>query len=166
MSFMSLELTEELIARQSPEAQASIPLLLARIQELEDRLSRTPWNSSSPPSVEHPHAKPGKPKRRSRKKRGGQPGHVKHERPLIPVEDCTEVIPLKPSECRRCGATLPQESNHPADIRLLRLVSVMPQSQLASQLLDQRRIIRVDAPHQDRFGHRLFGGTLLPSHFR
>ena len=34
---MSLELTEELIARQPPEAQAIIRLLLARIQVLEDR---------------------------------------------------------------------------------------------------------------------------------
>lgn len=36
---MSLEITEELIARQSPEAQAIIRLLLAKIAELEARLN-------------------------------------------------------------------------------------------------------------------------------
>jgi hypothetical protein len=39
MKGMSLEITEELIARQPPEAQAIIRALLAQIQELQDRLS-------------------------------------------------------------------------------------------------------------------------------
>ena len=62
-----LEITEELIARQSPEAQAIIRLLLgqiakltARVAELESRLGKTPQNSSLPPSPRHPHAKPAK----------------------------------------------------------------------------------------------------------
>lgn len=126
MEDMSLELTEDLIARQSPEAQAIIRLLLARIQELEDRLLRTPRNSSLPPSVEHPHAKPAKPKRRSRKRRGGQSGHVKHERSLVPVEECSEVIPLKPSECRRCGATLRGDDPEPLRHQVWELPEIKP----------------------------------------
>jgi hypothetical protein len=39
---MGLEITEELIARQPPEAQAIIRLLLKRIDELERRLGKTP----------------------------------------------------------------------------------------------------------------------------
>src|SRR6516162_9372697 len=46
---MSLEITEELIARQPPEAQAIIRALLAKIRELQDRLNQSPRNSSSPP---------------------------------------------------------------------------------------------------------------------
>ena len=63
---MSLEMkiTEELIARQPPEAQAIIRVLLAKIQELEERFNKTPQNSSLPPSTQHPHAKPP-PARRS-----------------------------------------------------------------------------------------------------
>ena len=61
---MSLEITEELIARQPPEARPSSALLLAKIQELEDRLNQSPRNSSVPPSTEHPHAKP--PRRQAR----------------------------------------------------------------------------------------------------
>ena len=62
MKSMSLEITEELIARQTPEAQAIIRALLAKIQELQDRLNQSPRNSSIPPSAEHPHAKPPRPK--------------------------------------------------------------------------------------------------------
>ena len=52
---MSQELlvTEEMIARQPPEAQAIIRLLLTKIAELEARLNMTPRNSSRPPSTEY-----------------------------------------------------------------------------------------------------------------
>jgi transposase len=98
--------TEELIARQSPEAQAIIRLLLARIADLEARLGKTPRNSSLPPSAEHPHAKPAPRREKSGRKPGGQPGHAKHDRPLLPTDECDEVQKLKPAECRRCGTKL------------------------------------------------------------
>lgn len=98
--------TEELIARQSPEAQAIIRLLLSKLAELEARLNKTPRNSSLPPSSEHPHAKPAPQKEQSGKKPGGQPGHAKYERALIPVEQCTQVVPVIPETCRRCGEPL------------------------------------------------------------
>jgi len=127
---MEAVVTEEIIARQPPEAQAIIRLLLARIAELEaenaelrariEELGRqakgkTPQNSSLPPSTQHPHARPQPPRRKSKKKRGGQPGHEKHERPLIPTEQCAETIPLRPTECRRCGAKL--SGNDPEPLR-------------------------------------------------
>jgi transposase len=107
-------ITEEIIARQPPEAQAIIRALLAEIAELKARVEelqrqvkgKTPQNSSLPPSSQHPHARPQPPRRKSKKKRGGQPGHEKHERPLIPTDQCDETIPLRPTECRRCGAKL------------------------------------------------------------
>lgn len=56
---MSLKITEDLIPRQSPEAQVIIRLLMARIAEqdrriaeLEARLNKTPQNSSLPPSTQ------------------------------------------------------------------------------------------------------------------
>src|SRR3990172_7118675 len=96
-------ISEDLIARQPPEAQAIIRILLAKIAELEARLNKTPQNSSLPPSSQHPHAKPTPTRTKSKKNRGGQPGHPQHERALIPVEDCEELITLKPQQCRRCG---------------------------------------------------------------
>ncbi len=110
--------TEEVLSRQTAEAQAIIRLLLARIAEQDRRIAnlevqlaaakRTPRNSSRPPSTEHPHARPSRldEKKGTRKKRGGQPGHPKHERALIPTDQCHAVVPLQPDTCRRCGQAL------------------------------------------------------------
>ncbi len=69
---MEAAVTEEIIARQPPEAQAMIRALLAenaelraRIEELERQAKgKTPQNSSLPPSTQHPHARPQPPKRK------------------------------------------------------------------------------------------------------
>jgi transposase len=111
---MTYQITEAMIARQPPEAQAIIRALLAQIAELKAELEdfrrqvkgKTPQNSSLPPSSQHPHARPPTGKRKSKRKRGGQPGHKKHERALIPAEKCDEVQTLKPTDCRRCGEKL------------------------------------------------------------
>ncbi len=124
---MSLELiTDDLIARQPPEAQAIIRILLAKIAELEARLNRTPQNSSLPPSTQHPHAKPVKPRSKSKQKRGGQPGHAKHERPLIPTDQCDDVVTLKPTECRRCGAKLSGRDHAPLRHQVWELPEIKP----------------------------------------
>lgn len=120
---MDVPVTEEMIARQTPEAQAIIRSLLniikqqqdtikaltARVKVLEEKLGqppKTPLNSSIPPSTEHPHQKslPAKPP--TRRPQGGQLGHPKHERTLLPLEACDDVVVLTPSACRRCGAAL------------------------------------------------------------
>jgi transposase len=110
-------ITAEQLAALPPEAQAIVKALIdyyewrvakleARVKELEARHNKTPQNSSLPPSSQHPHAKPAPPRQPSGKKRGGQPGHPKHKRALIPVEECREVVTVKPSACRRCGDRL------------------------------------------------------------
>ena len=83
-----------------------IRLLTARVAELEAKLGRNPANSSKPPSSTHPHDKPPPAKPKSRRARGGQPGHRKQERPLIPTAACQAVVPCVPRACRRCGQTL------------------------------------------------------------
>lgn len=123
---MSLEITEDLIARQSPEAQAIIRLLLAKIAELEARLHKTPQNSSLPPSTQHPHAKPQPPPAKSQKRRGGQPGHAKHERTLLPTAECAEVQSLKPAACRRCGTRLSGTDPEPLRHQVWELPEIKP----------------------------------------
>jgi transposase len=126
--------TEELIARQPPEAQAIIRALLARIAAMEAELrelqgqikGKTPQNSSIPPSTQHPHAKPPRKKRKSKKKRGGQPGHPKHERPLIPTDQCDDVEQLKPTECRRCGEKLRGSDPEPLRHQVWELPEIKP----------------------------------------
>ena len=127
------EITEELIARQTPEAQAIIRVLLAqiaklsaRVEELESRLGKTPQNSSRPPSSQHPHAKLPQAKAKSKKRRGGQPGHQKHERPLIPTNQCDEVETLRPTECRRCGERLRGSDPDPLRHQVWELPEITP----------------------------------------
>jgi transposase len=85
---------------------AQIDRLTARVAELETRLGRDSTTSSRPPSADHPHAKPIRPKPKSKQSPGGQPGHPKHERALIPAADCQAVVPCRPTACRRCGGPL------------------------------------------------------------
>jgi transposase len=118
--------TEDLIARQPPEAQAIIRLLLAKIAELEARLNKTPRNSSLPPSTEHPHTKPAPKRDKSRRKRGGQPGHPKHERALIPTEKCQTVVECVPQTCRRCGGDLTGNDSEPLRHQVWEIPEIKP----------------------------------------
>lgn len=134
MRAMSSEITAELIARQPPEAQEIICALLAKIGKLEAELEdlrrqvkgKTPQNSSLPPSTQHPHAKPKPRRRKSKKRRGGQPGHAKHERPLIPTDRCDEVHSLKPTECRRCSDKLSGRDPEPLRHQVWELPKIKP----------------------------------------
>ena len=127
-------ITEETIARQPPEAQAVIRALLADNAELKARIEalerqgkgKTPQNSSLPPSSQHPHARPQPPRRKSKKKRGGQPGHEKHERSLIPTDQCNDVQTLRPNECRRCGAKLAGNDPEPLRHQVWELPEIEP----------------------------------------
>jgi len=123
---MPLEITEDLIARQSPEAQAIIRILLAKIAELEARLNQTPQNSSLPPSSQHPHARPIPARQKSKKNRGGQPGHPPHERSLIPAEKCDAIVTLKPQQCRRCGMKLTGTDSQPLRHQVWELPEIQP----------------------------------------
>ena len=102
-------LPPDVLASLPPAVMALIEYLTARVAELEAERAgkKSPANSSMPPSTTHPHDKPttnDKPK--SKRQRGGQPGHDKHERALIPTEECQEVVPCVPTACRRCGKEL------------------------------------------------------------
>jgi transposase len=105
----------------SPEVLAALPAeVLALIQwqarqiaqlqrevaALKARLHQDATNSSLPPSTAHPHAKPPTAQPKSKRKHGGQPGHPKHERALVPVDQCQAVVPCVPTACRRCSAAL------------------------------------------------------------
>jgi transposase len=80
-----------------------IAQLEARVAGLEARLNRTSANSSLPPSADPPHTMPAPPRSPSGKRKGGQPGHPKAERTLLPPD---VVVPLKPARCRRCSGRL------------------------------------------------------------
>lgn len=133
-----MEITPDRIARQPPEAQEMILYLLERvaqceqrIAELEERLEMTPDNSSLPPSSQHPHAQgtkaPRKPRNSAKqRKRGGQPGHKKHKRELIPLEDVDELVSLYPQTCRGCGEKLAGRDDEPLRQQVWELPPIRP----------------------------------------
>jgi transposase len=131
---MTPTVTEDVIARQPPEAREIIRALLVRLAERQaelDELRRqgggaTPQNSSVPPSTQHPHGKPLRKKRKKGKRRGGQQGHPKHERALISTDQCDEVQSLKPTECRRCGAELSGDDPDPLRHQVWELPEIKP----------------------------------------
>src|SRR4051794_22598716 len=82
-----------------PEVRVYIRYLEARLADLEHRLNQTSANSSRPPSADPPGVKPAPPRRPSGRRKGGQPGHPKQGRPLLPPD---QVIELRPDHCRRC----------------------------------------------------------------
>ncbi len=99
-----------------------------RIANLESQIQKlTPQNSSLPPSTQHPHAKPKRSARDGKKrKRGGQKGHKKHQRELIPSEQCDDVIPLKPNVCRRCDTRLTGIDPEPIRHQVWELPEIKP----------------------------------------
>lgn len=140
---MSLGISEDVIARQAPEAQAIIRALMAQVAELRAQVAglkaevaalreqlgsqgKTPQNSSLPPSTQHPHARPTKAQAKSKRKRGGQSGHRRHERTLIPAEECQEVVTLKPQQCRRCGTSLTGHDEAPLRHQVWELPEIKP----------------------------------------
>jgi len=116
----------ELDAEMTPAVRAFVKSLLKRIKELEAKVGVNPQNSSLPPSTQHPHAKPAPRKPKSKRKRGGQPGHKKHERTLIPSDQCNDVQPLKPTECRRCGKKLAGSDAKPLRHQVWELPEIKP----------------------------------------
>jgi transposase len=99
----------------------------AQVEGLQSQVKKlTPQNSSLPPSTKHPHAKPVRTNSKSKRKRGGQPGHDRHQRDLIPTAECSDVIPLRPDACRRCGTPLSGSDPEPLRHQVWELPEIKP----------------------------------------
>ena len=117
-----------------PQVQAIILAMEVVIASLkwrlayhESRLNRTPQNSSLPPSSVHPpnREKPAS-KLVSGRRRGGPKGHPKQDRALVPPERCSAIIPLHPTECRRCGTELSGEDPNPLRHQVWGILPIQP----------------------------------------
>ena len=130
----TITIPPELDAEMTPAVRAFVEVLLARIESLETEVSElkrligmNPQNASLPPSSEHPHTKKRMPKRKSSgRKRGGQKGHTKHQRTLVPSEQVTETITLRPPHCRRCGQNLQGNDPDPLRHQIFELPEIQP----------------------------------------
>jgi len=121
------------------EAQAYIRALEARVETLasmvdafkeqvrtlQEQLNQTSRNSSRPPSSDPPqHERPPRP--RSKRRRGGQPGHPGSTRLLIPVEDVDAVVVLKPAQCLHCQAPFSGEDPTPWRHQVIEIPPIKP----------------------------------------
>jgi transposase len=115
---------EELIKQQ----QQTIGQLQARLADALAKLGTNSTNSSLPPSSDRFHRKrrpppaPGQPK----KKRGGQPGHPRQQRPLVAPSQVGQIIPCLPTTCRRCGNSLSGTDTNPLRHQVAELPLVVP----------------------------------------
>src|ERR1700730_7606186 len=121
----------------SPELQAAILSLVqvyqqqiaaleARVRDLEARLKLNSTNSSKPPSSDPIGMKRKPPSPPSGRNRGGQPGHRKAHRALVPPEKIRGVFHCKPTSCRRCGRGLSGEDPQPLIHQVAELAKVKP----------------------------------------
>ena len=110
--------------------------------ELREQLTgqKTPQNSSLPPSTQHPHSKPARREPASGKKRGGQPGHPRHQRPLIPSDQCQDVVKLIPQQCRHCQNPLSGMDAEPLRHQVWEMPEIKP-------LVTEYQQHRLDCPH-------------------
>src|SRR5580692_8081748 len=92
------------------ERDARIAALERRLSELEARLMTNATNSSTPPSANPLGADKPVKKKKSKRRRGGQPNHPPHLKQLLPPEQVTRVVPFRPDECSNCHAPLPAEA--------------------------------------------------------
>src|SRR4051795_2075161 len=97
--------------------------LRQQVADLTARLGQDSQNSSKPPSTDGPAVKRRPPREPSGRRRGGQPGHPPHRRPLLPPD---EEIPCQPTACRRCGETLAGSDPQPLRHQVIDLPPLKP----------------------------------------
>jgi transposase len=90
---------------------AIIADLQQRVATLEARVGTNSTNSSLPPSANPPGARKPVIKKKSKRKRGGQPGHPPHLKQLLGPDRVKTVVPFVPSQCDHCHAELPTASS-------------------------------------------------------
>ena len=95
------------------ELETLVARLTRRVAELEAQLAQFSGNSSRPPSSDPPGAPPPSRPKRTGRRRGGQPGHEKHTRALLPPEQVDKVHICKPKACRRCSKPLTGNDSNP-----------------------------------------------------
>jgi transposase len=120
----------ELWDKIPPDAQAAVAALVQsferRVAALEARLGQDSSNSSKPPSTDPIHVKRRPRRPPSGKRRGGQRGHKRHTRELVPPERLTAVVDCKPTACRGCGLALSGSDPEPIRHQVAELPEARP----------------------------------------
>lgn len=119
--------------------QQRVNALETRVRDLEARLRLNSTNSSKPPSSDPIGMKRKPPAPPSGRRRGGQPGHTKARRTLVPPERVRQTTDCKPAACRRCHQ--PLQGNDPAP--RIHQVAELPRIE---PIVDEYRLHRLTCP--------------------
>jgi transposase len=114
--------------------------LRQQVQDLKARLDQNSTNSSRPPSTDPIGVKRKPPTPPSKKRRGGQQGHPRRTRALVPPERVASVTECKPTSCRRCGHALSGEDAEPLRHQVAELPPIEPE-------VREYRLHRLPCPH-------------------
>ena len=123
--------------------QAQVQSLHGQIAELVARVQQTSQNSSRPPSSDPPDVPLRPPHAPSSRQRGGQPGHPRHARKLLPASEVDAVIEHRPTACPSCQADLASDlpdAAEPDRPQIWELPEVKPQ-------VTEHRYHQVVCPH-------------------
>jgi transposase len=121
---VQLDDAQALLAQQ----QEQIRQLQQQFADAQVQLNTNSSNSSLPPSSDRLPRKrrPPAPTNQPRKPRGGQPGHPRRQRLLVPAAQLSQTIPCKPTSCRRCGQPLTGDDPNPLRHQVAELPVVVP----------------------------------------
>lgn len=108
------------------QMQARIDRLEREVAELKARLGQNSGNSHKPPSSDPAPLKRKPPVPPSGRKRGGQPGHRRAQRTLVPSDQVHEMIECRPACCRGCGEALCGTDAQPQRHQVAELPPVRP----------------------------------------
>jgi len=98
------------------------------IEELKARINKNSRNSSKPPSSNPPWISNKPPKAPGQSPPGGQPGHPGHTRTLLPPDQVSQRVELKPKECRKCGRHLRGTDSSPRRHQVMDLPPISPET--------------------------------------
>ncbi len=127
-------ITDDEWAATPPAVRTLVQELLAQIKQLEERVRaveerarHTSRTTSRPPSSDPPSMPPRPLRRSTGRPSGGQVGHEGHGRPLLPPEQVTRIVEVKPQACEQCGQALGGDDPHPARHQVAEVPPVTPE---------------------------------------
>lgn len=115
----------ELMAQRIEILEKQAIELVEAQQQLVEKVNKTSKNSSSPPSSDPPGFS-HKSKKKTGKRRGGQPGHEGQSRNLYPLEKCSSVIEHHPVKCSSCGENLKGADPNPLRHQIVEIPPIEP----------------------------------------
>jgi len=123
------ELRRELaqVRAERAAARAENAELKREIAELKEALGKSSNNSSKPPSSDGLQARAKRNKKGpTGRKPGGQRGHERSTRPLVPIEKVANIVTCKPARCEKCTAHLAGDDLAPLRHQVFELPKVEP----------------------------------------